>query len=316
MKKILIFNVIAILVILIISEIVSYHVLVNRYRDDIIAFNQIQTRDNPSKIINPRINYIKMTDFDKDKIISELRPIEYRNNNKPPIILFGCSFTYGFGLNKAETFSRKLADYTNRTVINRGANGTGISFMYYQLNDEEISKNFPQNTEYVIYTLIPDHFERLFRYRSWILAKQFLLRYKLDGDNNLVKEKIKNPLIHSLFTSIILEEFIEKVKAADIEAEINLANRLFEESYKKIREQMPNAKFIILYLKNSKDSDNMDTFVSNLENIDKENIRVIYINELIPDIAKDRDCWIEDNEHPSAKAWDKIVPVLSKQLGL
>ncbi len=58
-------------------------------------------------------------------------------NTKSPVILFGCSFTFGAGLNDNETFSYKLSKYTGRNVYNRGLSGYGVQHMLYMLNDSD-----------------------------------------------------------------------------------------------------------------------------------------------------------------------------------
>ena len=315
MKKKIIFFLLPIIISIAISEIVSYRFLVNRNKTAVIAYNNILGLNKKSIIPKPLIKYVKVTEFDakKDKC---LRPVEYRDKSKPPIILFGCSYTEGFGLEENETLSRKLADFTNRTIYNRGHMGTGIPFMYYQLNDKDIMEKLPKNTEYVIFTLIPDHFPRLFRYRNFVLTGDHTLKYKIKN-NKLVRDKLMFPFIHSLYTSIIMEEYIANKKGYDVNEVKPLAVKLFEESYKIIHKKFPNAKFIIMYYQHYKgeSTQEYDEIIDNIKNINKDNIEIIYINDLLPELYEKK-YWLEDNSHPSAAAWDIIVPVLSEKLGL
>ncbi len=241
LKKKFIINLSFILMIIAISEIFSCFILSKKYSQDIKDFIKI-TKNKDIKI--PLIKYSKTQLPSKELLYNDLRPIEYKNSDKQAIILFGCSYTYGFGLNENETFSRKLADYTNRTIINRGRSGTGIPFLYYQLNDTEVINQFPKNPEYIIFTLIPDHFPRLFRYRNFVMTGEHTLRYKIK-DNELVIDKPINPTIHSLFTSIIIEEYLEQKNATNKNKVDMLFKKLMEESYKKIKDNFPNTKFVV-----------------------------------------------------------------------
>ena len=45
-------------------------------------------------------------------------------------------------------------------------------------------------------------------------------------------------------------------------------------------------------------------------------INFIEINVLLPELTQNKEYWLDDNFHPSAKAWDLIVPKLSEQLHL
>ncbi len=310
-KKIIFINLIFILVLFTIIETVSYNILVNRYKDCIEAFNNIE--GNPA--IKIGMKYEKVTLPNKKDLNSDFRPIENRDTNKKPIILFGCSFTEGFGLNEDETFSRKLADYTNRTVINRGKSGTGIPFLYYQLSDKEIVNSLPKNAEYIIFTLIPDHFPRLFRYRNFVLTGDHTLRYKIK-DNKLVEDRPIFPAIHSLFTSILIEEYIANKKSENKQEKEKLFYKLFEDSYKIIQKEFPDTKLIILYIKNPQDNDTheYDEIINSLKNLGN-NVDIIYINDFIPDIYEEK-YWLEDRDHPSAAAWDKIIPILTNKFNI
>ena len=316
--KLIIINITAIVLILIIIEFASYLSLCFKYKEDIINYKNISKNTmggGINKKPSPFIGYAKVTTPDKQNLTSDFRPIEYKKTNKKPIILFGCSYTYGFGLNRNETFSKKLSDYTNRTVINRGRSGTGIPFMYYQLKDKEILNELPKNAEYIIFTMIPDHIPRLFRYRNWVMTGDHTLRYKIKN-NELIQDKLLFPFIHSFFTSIVIEEFIAKKSAENQKIRNNLLTKLISESYKEIKNNFSNAKMVILYYPCPLDQENI--YNNEINNLKKENNDIIFIdiNKELPNLNKEDKYWIEDNSHPSSEAWDIIVPFLSKKLEL
>lgn len=310
-KKTIIINFLIIITIFGIAELFSCCILSNKYNNEIKDFIKITQNKN---VKMPFIRYSKTELPSKDILYNGLRQIEYRDENKKPIILLGCSYTYGFGLNENETFSRKLADYTNRTVINRGKSGTGIPFLYYQLNDKELIKELPKNTEYIIFTLIPDHFPRLFRYRNFVMTGDHTLRYKIKNDK-LIIDKPMIPYIHSLFLSIIIEEYLAQKNGNNREKIDALFKKLMEESYNKIKEEFPSTNFVVLYFENPLDPPNLyEKELQILKNISSD-IILINIKEELPNIL-DEKYWIEDKSHPSALAWNEIVPILVKKLNI
>lgn len=310
MKKIIIVNIIAIIFVFSIIEIISYANLYKKYKDAIINYNKIINR----KTIFP-LSYKKVVLPNKNNLLDNFRPIEKRDKEQKPIVLFGCSYTYGFGLEDNQTFSYKLANATNRTVINRGKSGTGLPFLYYQLNDKNIINELPKDTEYIIYTLIPDHFARLYRYRNFALTGDHTLRYKIKNDKLVIDKPFLNA-IHSLFSVIILEEYLAEKNYQNDSKDFQLFNKLMDESKILINENFKDAKFVILYYKGPFDTDNtIDKIVEDYVNRNKD-ITLININEEFPYIQKDKDYWLLDNDHPSEKAWDLIVPRIIEKLNI
>lgn len=309
MKKIIITNLILLLIIFLAIEGMSYFHLYSKYKNDIEAYNKITKQKN----IFP-MKYQKVTTATKEDLINNLRNIEYGDENKKPIILFGCSYVYGFGLEENQTFSYKLSQSTNRTVVNRGRSGTGLPFFYFQLSDDEIKNKLPKNPEYIIYTLIPDHFPRLYRYRNFVLTGDHTLKYKL-SDDKLVIEEPKIKPIHSLFSAIVFEEYLSGKKYAEDSANFQLFKKLMDESVNIMKKDFPNTKFVILYYKGPYDfNENIDNVVESYTKT--KGVTLINVHKEFPNIQKDKNCWLEDNAHPSEHAWDLIVPMIIKKLNL
>ena len=64
--------------------------------------------------------------------------------NKPPIIIFGCSFAHGtILLNRNQTIGSKLSKITKRPVYNRGIQGGGLADMYWQTTEDDFYKEVP-----------------------------------------------------------------------------------------------------------------------------------------------------------------------------
>ncbi len=310
MKKIITINLVIFLILFACIEGFAYFKLYTKYKNDI----QLRTEVTGEKSIIP-LGYQKVKLPNENDLLSNFRTVEHRDKNQRSIILFGCSYTEGFGLNEDETFSRKLADYTNRTVINRGKSGTGIPFLYYQLTNDKVLKELPTNPEFIIFTLIPDHFPRLYRYRNFVLTGDHTLRYKIKNDKLVVDKPILKCL-HSLFFVIVLEEYLAEKKYEESTRDNLLFNKLLDESHKLIKTNFKDSKFVIIYYKGPSDTNN-DTDKIVYDYIERnKDIILIDISEEFPNIQQTRDLWIQDNDHPSAKAWDLIVPLVAKKLNI
>ena len=84
--------------------------------------------------------------------------VNYRDSISPTIGVFGCSFTYGYGVNDSEHFVSILQkQYPNKNFANFGVIGYGTTQSYLQLLELEKNNKIPQ---LVILNFATDHFER------------------------------------------------------------------------------------------------------------------------------------------------------------
>ena len=79
------------------------------------------------------------------------RPRETKEayNNKKSILIFGCSFAFGAGLNDNEIISSKLSEKTKRNVFNFGICASGISHMLALLQNEQLLGKIPPRICYI-----------------------------------------------------------------------------------------------------------------------------------------------------------------------
>lgn len=233
------------------------------------------------------------------------------------IFLFGCSYTYGAWLKENETLSFKLQKYTNNIVINRAFSGWGIHHMLFQLRRNDFSSSFNQldniinqsDIKYVIYIFIDDHVRRLYIPCSYFDDK--FIFYEL-GKNIALFEKnnIDYFYWHSYILRSLYRNYIEK-KIIDYNFDVqNFVLAHFIESNNIIRKNFPNAKFVIFVY------DGDDKIKQIEKSLKDKDIEIIYLSELSSIDFKEKEYIIDDANHPSAKAWDIIVPLLVKKLNL
>ena len=236
-------------------------------------------------------------------------------NKKKPIVLFGCSYTYGLHLSPDQVFSYKLAHQTKRPVYNRAWQGWGIQHMLEQTTHKEVFENIPE-PEYIIYTFIDDHFRRL--YISHISPYDFLtkdqyLNYELKNEKlikktnkNKIKTFISNTYIAKTIREYQLQKFINNQRLSN--KKIDFALLHFLESKKNIDNYWKNTKFIVFFY----DDTTMNKILAS--KLEENGFITITSKELTKeDLSNEKYCF--DN-HPTEEAWDLLTPLIVEKLEL
>ena len=138
MKNKIIFNIVLISLIFIVCELCAYfYITIHRYGHVTPYF--------PNKIdILKSTGYYPLNKFKKFE--------RNENNTKLPILLLGCSYTYGELLEEDKDFSEKLGTQSGRHIYNMGMSGQGPMAGLTLLEIEEKNKTIDKEPEYIIYT--------------------------------------------------------------------------------------------------------------------------------------------------------------------
>ena len=265
---------------------------------------------------------IKLADEEKGKserIFFRKTIFDETAYKKKPILLYGCSFTFGSGLNDNQTLSFKLQKETNRIVYNKGLAGYGIQHMLYHVQyqlENLLNKKKLEEPEFVIYTFIDDHIFRLYKPNDFF--DKYAMFYKYDKKNTRL---IPISDFDFLFwSSHILRNlyFINTDKTFKYndgiilldENKKNFLLKHFVETNKELKEICPNTNFVIFVY-------NGDYLIKQIEkDLISNKIQIVYLSELTNiDFSKDK-YKISDGQHPSEAAWDIIVPLLANKLKL
>lgn len=298
MKKIIFILLVNIILIFLI-EVLSGIYIFQRDKQLFFGYYKISNKIPPKNmLIDFLCDFSPVKMASKEQLYNAKRPIEIRGDGKEPIILFGCSFVEGCGLKENQTFSYKLANYLNKTVINRGHAGIGISYFYWQLNQEELMSTMPEDTSYVIYNFIGDHLLRLYMVRACSVDKAIYPKYRIK--NNDLQEIKRNLFFHQFFSAYLIENFLMEKQREDYKKTKKMVTLLFNKSNEKIKKRFPNAKFAIIVME--KDFD-----YSYFDELDKD-IKIIRVPYL------EKKYLLEDNVHPNEKWWDYVVPYISEEL--
>ena len=248
----------------------------------------------------------------------KMRPTEGKNFKKNPIILFGCSVTYGNKLSDGENFSGTLSKMTKRPVYNMAGDGWTFSHMLKNLQANPVLENL--NPDYVIYTFIKDQKRRLYFYQGWPHDTGLYLRYKLDKNNNLVEVIPHNNIFWRSYLVKSIQYQIQINKNENETATDTLMLRILGESTQIMKKRYPNAKFIMLLYSDSdcqkgeRDIFSDKEFLSEYEEneIKKLGYEIVNIEQEMgfPPCTPE---YKVDDHHPSAKFWNEFTPKLVKK---
>lgn len=133
--KIIFINVILLLLILITSEWICFLIIKHKYEPRLKITKAMNKATGRHSLEELKYNY-KLNSFNYENEKIAMRNPEGLNYKKLPIILFGCSFTYGDGLNNNQTFSYKLSHLAKRPVYNRAECGWGVQHMLSNLEEK------------------------------------------------------------------------------------------------------------------------------------------------------------------------------------
>ena len=295
--KIILINIVAIIVILTIADFVFFEIEKRDYLKECETSNGFFSQAN-------------VTHFVKNIPTSYVIPDEKRSFDKKSaksILLLGCSFTYGAGLEPEQTFSYYLSKQTGRTVYNLGISGGSIQQALYLTGKEDFGKKYP-NVDLVIYTFISDHLNRNNEFLRCNVFKPYCNFRLVKKGDNYVKADEWYAFPSKIFLFRFFLEGLTSIKNSQIfykkncETFVDMVNR----TEKNLKEKYPDAKFVFFFYHCEKnplliDNFNKDIYVlstEDLENLDLEDKKYRHGND-----------W-----HPSEKAWPEIVPKLTKKL--
>ncbi len=253
--------------------------------------------------ISDIVHYAKSVPH-SDINVDEKRSIIINNNDA--ILLLGCSYTYGTGLQENETFSFYLSKYLNKNVYNLGIPGGGATQAYLLTNDKNFYKNYPK-VNLVIYTYIGDHINRLNEFLKCEVFQPYCnVRVIKKGDKYIKQsEWYTSPSKFYIFRFILKK--ITNFKNSNIFYKKNTYKfvDLINKTNDNIKKNYPNAKFVFLIY-----NEERKNWMDNLD----DDIYILTTNELTDKNLNNPFYQHNQDPHPSKYAWEEIVPKLVAKL--
>lgn len=313
--KTILINIIGFLILLLLVEWIMY-LNPNKWQAAYIKnYNLYAEKNHLPKL---KLGYYPCVEFRYEFAKKYFRPVVKGKlaKIKRPLLFFGCSYTYGSTLKEDQTLPYKTSKLTGRTAYNRGFPGAGPQLMLLQLQDPNFFKEIP-DAQYVIYTYIGAHLQRLYVYNNCI-SPTFDKKYEANPryeikNGKLEKVKPKFLLFYSSFTVRKIQDYLQEKRSRDREKSFDLFLSILEESKKLIKTHYKNPKFVILLYK---DSGKQTLEESKIKTLEKAGFIVIDAEKLVGHELTSSKYRAEDKEHPSEKAWNEVTPKLIKKLNL
>lgn len=274
---------------------------------------EFSLKDFHKQYLEPMLTYDQIYHFYTTE--ENTRRVSGLNYKKPPVVIFGCSFAYGLGLEDKQTFSYKLSQYIKAPVYNFAIISGGIQHMLHQVELPGFFDNIKGEPSYVIYVYF-EHMSRLYEYIWDIDSKSLFLRYE-EKDGKLVRVKDLPGWINNYY--LLKYMYMLKTKANRTEHYTlkteKFALKHFLQAKETMEKHWKNTKYVFLfYRENPAIDDKERILMSDLE----KNGFIVLTTE---DLTHENFCLLKyqlskDDVHPNEKAWDVLVPPLAKELNL
>lgn len=311
MKKIILSNILIFFFLFCIVEFASYLYIKFDAKEYVDNYNKNNLRQMTQKYAP-----VKMATHES----KDHRAINYGDKNKPSILFFGCSYTYGLFNDENETLPYYVTERTGRTTVNRGVTGGCIYNMFHDLISDkfyEEIKNVPE-PDYIVYTWISDHLNRIsnpymttytyFDYPYYEVKPDW--GYK---DGKLVEipiSKWKLPFYGLYCTKAWYFLFAQNFEKEDKNSKML---RYFIIAKNACKDKFPKAKFVVIEYKDRY----LEPMELKLKNgLEKEGIIVLNAEDLAGHELISEKWRASDKEHPNGKAFSDVADGLIKKLKL
>lgn len=241
------------------------------------------------------------------------KPDGLQYKNKKPVVIFGCSYAYGFALNDNQTFSYKLANILKRPVYNRAVTGNGLQLMYLQSLKKPLYRDVPK-PDTVIYLMLNDHYRRMLG-ETFDIRDRYFYPYFAYKNGELIYDEHKNPIINffqsSYFVKFILRNKI-RYQLQDYKQENYLTD--FALAYFiKTKEQIEtkyNTKikfYVVLY----------DVYLHSdmlKQKLLKNGFSVIDVQDLTKEDLYSSKYYSKETIHPRESVWTLLTPLIAERI--
>jgi hypothetical protein len=232
------------------------------------------------------------------------------------ILFFGGSFTFGEGVDDAETlpYSTGTKVEGEYAAHNLGFHGYGPHQMLAALEFGVVDALVEEPPGYVVYQGIPGHVPRVAGFTSWDLHGP---KYVLTDGGDAVfagpfHEGWRLKLLLKLRKSFLLS-FLEQGLLWRVgQPEVDLYLGIIDRSRRIVEERYEGAEFHVVFWDHEEDAWN-DAIVDGLS---ERGIRVHRITHILPGIRPGDPSYVlhDKNRHPNPRAYDEIAEYIAREI--
>ncbi|MEJ2615282.1 MAG: hypothetical protein P8Z35_09995, partial [Ignavibacteriaceae bacterium] len=281
---------------------------------------------------------ISETKYYKDKLIFRAKYLFDENGLRisPPfvvsevkgcVLFFGCSFTYGQGVNDSETMPYQVGikSHGKYHIYNFGVKGYGPHQMLSEL-EHNVVKNIVNShgSTYAIYQAIPEHINRAAGLAFWdyhgpkyILGKNNELRYAGNFDGNTILPK---KILKYLNESLIYRNFLGNGRLFnDGKKDVDLYERIVITAKEIFEKQYPGGEFHIIFWDNIFNADEISQhlrWMKVLKFFREKGINIHLVSKILPDYQNNKSKFRLSpyDSHPSALAHKLIAEYVVRSI--
>lgn len=235
---------------------------------------------------------------------------------KDAVLFFGCSYTYGLGVEDDETIASQLQSSVGSeySVFNFAGNGYGphqmLALLENGLEEDPISDKEPR---VAIFQALQDHLSRIKGEVIWDLQGP---KYELTENNDLVyKGAFNSPFIARFKTtvaksSLLKRIFFDQIKPSD--ADINLMAHITKKSADLFEEKYEGKFYVILWEEKVRGKESYQKLYEKLVEL---GLSVIEIKDILPDYYPQSPTYfIEGDNHPNEHAYRLISEYIKENI--
>jgi hypothetical protein len=228
-------------------------------------------------------------------------PLDFANATKFAQF-YGCSMTFGEGVNSDETIPYQFAKLDSTFhAYNFAFSGYGPTQMLARLQDENVEELVNENSGFGVYTFIPDHVNRTINtYTNYSYNHGNVPRYKL-VDDKLVRDgtftesrRFRNFIFDQMAKSNILRAFNIGYPFNITSEDYELTAAVFAESAKEFEKKFQSKRFYVVIYPSNNDNSAM------VELLKSKGLQVLDYSKFFNPSAEG--LAIPDDEHPTPKA--------------
>ena len=284
-------------------------------RDPALGYKPLPNRQVVSKM-RLRGREIFNVTYSTDAYGRRVTPVRRDKQTDRFLLFFGCSFTFGLGVEDYQTLPSVFGEMAPRfRPYNYGVDGYSPQQMLVKLQQPSLKREIQEKEGLLVYTFIPDHVYRVkgaqHVAQGW---GKYLPYYRLDSAGNLERRgnfMTGRPGLALLYWLLSKSEiaryfqigFGERISDNDL----NLTARIFSESHKAFSKLFGNQEFVVLIYPENQGKRFIPIF-------QRAKVRYLDYSELFD--PQREDLHIEGDPHPTPKALRLVAEQLSRDLGI
>jgi hypothetical protein len=283
--------------------------------DSVLGFAPIPGVSATSKLVL-RGRTIYETRYTIDELGLRVAPRCDCGSGTRAILFFGCSFTFGTGVQDDETLPYRVGVRTGSryAIYNFAFDGYGPHQMLAALEQGIVAARVAQPPRYVFFAAIADHVRRAAGRARWDRAGP---RYVRDGES----VRLAGPFASTpappprglreragvmLARSAIVRRWRPRTGE---EGEEETFVAIVDAARRRVETDFPGAEFRVLFWGMN------DRALDLSRRLEERGVAVDLVAEIIPDWAADRDRYeIPDDPHPNARAYDAVARHLAERV--